>query len=206
MTRIRMTRAAVIILLMLILPTPDAARATQILPVNLEQIVSGASRIFTGTCVAVEDGVVPGTSIPVTAYTFSVSDPIKGDLEKTVVVRHLGVRRPRPQGDRMLVFRVPGMPVYREGQEVVLFLNPASSLGLSSPIGLSQGAFQIVRVDGKKMVQNGLGNKGLFLGIDAREFGTKWKLTPDQQTVVGSEGPMDYDLFLEVIRKMIVLP
>jgi hypothetical protein len=189
-----------------ILLVPLAARATQILPANLEQIVSESDRIFVGTCTAVRDGTIPETSIPFTEYTFSVDKPIKGNFGKTVIVRHLGVRRPRVIGDRTLVFRVPGMPVYREGQELMLFLHPDSSLGLSSPVGLSQGAFQIVEIDGERMVQNGFRNQGLFRGIDARSFAAKWKLSPDEKRIVGGEGPMDYGMFVEIVKKLLVEP
>ncbi len=183
---------------------PFVAHATRVKLVNLEEMVYGAHRIFLGTCVTVEDNTVPGTEIPVTTYTFSVLEPIKGEIKETVVLRQLGVRRPRVRSGKVLVFHVPGMPVYRVGQEVVLFLVADSPLGLASPVGLSQGAFTVVERQGKKMLKNGLQNAGLLNGLSQETNADKWKLSEDERTLLAiRKGPIDYELFMAVVKKIL---
>lgn len=190
----------------LILNSPDAY-ATKVKSVNLEQMVQGADRIFIGTCVAVEDGTVPGTEIPITTYTFSVSERIKGVMGGTLTVRQFGVREPRIQGDQALVQRIPGMPVYRVGQEVVLFLVSDSSLGLTSPVGLFQGAFTVEEREGKKVLQNGNQNLGLFKDLSKEESARKWKLSDEEADLFSvRKGPMDRTTFIGIIKKMATQP
>ena len=52
---------------------------------------------------------------------------------------------------------------YKQSGELLLFLNPVSSYGLTSPVGLEQGRFRILRDSkGGQYVVNGRGNLGLF--------------------------------------------
>ena len=183
------------------------AQATRIQLVNLEQMARKAERIFVGVCSAVEDGTLPGTDIPVTSYTFSVTEPIKGEVGDTLTIRQLGVRVPRVQGDKALIFRVPGMPVYREGQEVVLFLISDSSLGLTSPVGLSQGAFTVEERDGRKVLQNGIQNVGLFRDLSIDVSIQKWKLSEKEAELISvPKGPIDIETFTAVVKKMVIQP
>jgi hypothetical protein len=58
---------------------------------------------------------------------------------------------------------------YRKGQELVLFLNPATAHGLTSPVALEQGRFQVLRgVDGTARAVNGRANRGLLRGTETR--------------------------------------
>lgn len=183
------------------------AQATRIQLVNLEQMARKANQIFVGVCLAVEDSILPGTDIPVTSYTFSVTDRIKGELNDALTIRQLGVREPRVQGDKALIFRVPGMPVYREGQEVVLFLISDSSLGLTSPVGLSQGAFTVQERDGRKVLQNGIQNAGLFNSLSIDISIQKWKLSEKEAELISvPKGPVNLETFTAVVKKMVIQP
>lgn len=52
---------------------------------------------------------------------------------------------------------------YRKSGELLLFLNPVSPYGLTSPVGLDQGRFRILRDSkGKAVAINGRANLGLF--------------------------------------------
>ncbi len=125
----------------------------------------------------------------------------------TLTVRQFGVRQPRVQGDQALVFRIPGMPVYQVGQEVVLFLIADSSLGLTSPVGLSQGAFTIEERDGRKVLQNGNQNGGLFKDLSKEESMRKWGLTDEEADLFSvRKGPMDRTTFIGIIKKMATQP
>jgi len=52
--------------------------------------------------------------------------------------------------------RVPGVPQFEVGKRYVVFLPPASRLGFSTPVGLSQGMFTVKsNAKGEPMVGNG---------------------------------------------------
>jgi hypothetical protein len=123
-------------------------------PIGLEEMVAYSQRIFRGVCTAAEPaGSVAG--LPVTLYTFRILERIKGaDGERTVSFRQLGGEANSLQ-----------IPAYRVDEEYVLFLYPESEMGLTSPVGLLQGAFQVTRAteSGQTLVQNGVGNLNLYL-------------------------------------------
>jgi len=183
------------------------AYATKVKSVNLEQIVEEADRIFIGTCVAVEDGTLSGNGIPITLYTFSISERIKGAMGETLTIRQVGVRKPRVQGDQALVWRIPGMPIYRIGQELILFLAADSQLGLTSPVGFMQGTFTVEEREGKKVLENGFQNGGLFKNLSPETSIRKWGLTEEEVGLFSvKQGPIDHSTFLGVVRKMVAQP
>jgi hypothetical protein len=52
---------------------------------------------------------------------------------------------------------------YSKGDELLLMLGPVSQFGLTSPVGLEQGRFRVVRDrQGKATAVNGRANRGLF--------------------------------------------
>jgi hypothetical protein len=131
--------------------------ASQVRSIDLEQMTQRAARIFSGRCVATEvvfDATVGGR---VTVATFSVDRGVKGTPERTVTVRMLGASTgDRREGD------TAGVPAFRVGEEVVLFLYGESALGLTAPVGLGQGRFEIVTdKQGRKLALNDLANKNL---------------------------------------------
>jgi hypothetical protein len=55
---------------------------------------------------------------------------------------------------------------YRKGQDLLLLLNPTSSYGLTSPVGMEQGRFQVSRdKQGRVTAVNGHANVGLFSNL-----------------------------------------
>jgi hypothetical protein len=57
---------------------------------------------------------------------------------------------------------------YMKGEEMILMLGPVSQYGLTSPIGLDQGRFRVVREKGQVTAVNGRGNVGLFDSLAER--------------------------------------
>jgi hypothetical protein len=58
---------------------------------------------------------------------------------------------------------------YRKGQELVLFLNPTTAEGLTAPVALEQGRFQVMRTPGGNVqAVNGHANAGLLRGTEVR--------------------------------------
>jgi hypothetical protein len=114
-----------------------ALHATVIVPIEFRELVMTAPVIVHGQVVDVRAEWVDGRRSVETFVTVAASEYLKGDLGERMVFRvpggHLGRYR--------TVF--VGAPEFREGDEVVLFLQHR---GPSFPyiIGLSQGAFRVV--------------------------------------------------------------
>ena len=96
---------------------------------SLEELTRRADRIFVGTCVEVRH-VRSESGQPVTEITFRIIEPIKGVSADRIMIRQLGGQL---------------LPRYSVGQEVLLFLHPESPTGLTSPVGLGQGIFTVLR-------------------------------------------------------------
>lgn len=93
--------------------------------------------------------------------TLAVEDSLKGASTKEITFRQFiwDLRDISSQGG------------YRRGDELLLFLNRPTALGLTSPVGLDQGRFRVMTApDGGAVALNGSGNSGLLDGV--RESGT----------------------------------
>jgi hypothetical protein len=134
--------------------TVDAATVRLLL---LDEIIDTAAIAFQGTCTAnrVEQDTV--TNFIVTYTTFEVRDVIKGNVTATHVIKQIGGTL--PGGESGMI--VQGVPKFVVGEEYVVFLAGVSSLGFSSPVGLSQGRFE---------VQQGAAGKSIANGKDFREL------------------------------------
>lgn len=170
------------VLLALILSTQLLTTSAHhaVLQFNLEEMVATADKVFVGKCTAVketEEMIAQGI-MPVTYYTFVVSDKIKGDIPQTFTFKQLG-HQPRKlikgnktkdlvpmmggqiaDPDTMLVH---GMSYYKIGDEMMLMLIPNYMGELTYPVGLYQGAFYVTRTStGKPILKNSINNRGLF--------------------------------------------
>ena len=74
---------------------------------------------------------------------------------------------------------------YRKGEELLLMLVPTSTYGLTSPAGLEQGRFRIVRdSNGNATALNGRGNAGLFQQTAVRARAQGISLSARQSAVL----------------------
>ena len=138
------------------------AHASRVRPVNLEQMTQRADRVFAGRCVDVRTLKDPELGQVVTQVTFAVQRRAKGDLGGTVTIKLLGELDMDDRGARPPA----GLPGFRKGEEVVLFLYGDSRHGLTAPVGLGQGKFTIVKdPKGRPIALNGRGNQGLLAGL-----------------------------------------
>ena len=136
---------------------PQPLLASQVRAIGLEQMTQRAARIFSGRCTGT--GVVFDASLgrDVTVATFRVDRALKGVTGETVTVRMLGGAPADAPA---------GLPTFRTGEEVVLFLYGESPQGLSSPVGLGQGRFKVVTDKrGRRLALNDFGNKNLISGL-----------------------------------------
>ncbi len=168
--------------------------ATTVQTVNLFEMVRLADRVFWGTCQKMKTEQDATTGLRVTAYTFEVREGIKGvSAGETVVFRQIS------QGQKG--FGIPGLPQYHEGQEALLFLLADSRIGLTSPVGLSQGVFQVEKIQDFLAVSNSLGNRNLAHNVSA-ELAVGSGLTDHEQGTLQQENPIPLARFLSLVEKI----
>jgi hypothetical protein len=133
--------------------------ATQVIPVDFDQMTIKADKIFSGKVINIEvkKDYIPSRNayMPCTFYTFTILDKIKGSFaSNTITVRFMGGTMPNEK----LGVRVNGMPEFKMGEEVVLFLEGDNTL-YSPVIGFYQGRFttKVDKSTGSKMMFNFMG-------------------------------------------------
>jgi hypothetical protein len=101
-----------------------------------------------------------------------------------------------------------GKNAYLVGQRLLLFLPAASSLGLSSPIGHEQGQFHIRRdARGYEMVQNEMGNAGLFKNVATEAEKSGAGLNQAQMRVAATpRGPIALGDLVSLVEHLMLLP
>jgi hypothetical protein len=166
------SRTAILALALLLGLAVLPAQGALVAQMNLGEMTQNAATIARVTVLDVEQTSMSlgGGELPVTVYTLAVDDPIKGEFDtskgKAVIeVRMLGTVKNQPTVNGMQRLSVlPELPRLQTGHDYLLFATAPSAIGLSSPVGLGQGAFGIF-VDGKvEMAANELNNAGLFAG------------------------------------------
>lgn len=130
---------------------------------NFDELVQRAGRIFIGKVTAIDRGVT-AEGAPYIAYTFSVSESLKGNVGSTITIRQFGFGATQARSDGLIqAFKVPSMPAYKQGAEVLFLATAESRVGLSAPVGLFQGVFRLKRnADGEVVATNGSDNVNLF--------------------------------------------
>lgn len=128
-------RTLVAFLFPVLISLPSAA--TTVLKVPLEQMARDADLVVRGTVAGVASG--RGSRDPAaleTRVTIRVKSVLKGHATAPSLTVHL------PGGtDGKRTVRIPGMPGFRNGEEVVLFLEQVP--GGWIPAGLSEGKFSV---------------------------------------------------------------
>jgi hypothetical protein len=130
-----------------LLPCLFLLLASPVLPatvvrLDLPELAQRAGRIVLARCLSAsteraESGIE-------TRYRFAVDQIVKGDTSATVELLLPGGLL---DGVRT---RVPGMPDFAPGDEVVLFLSRAGGTGAVWPIGLGQGKYSVQRAGAAK--------------------------------------------------------
>jgi hypothetical protein len=174
-------------------PTGSASSSA---PLAVADLVGHSPQIVAGTVSAVTDHADPG-SVPFTEIQMNVDETVRGDAAKTLTFRQFGLQSPRPaENGRRYVGIVAGLPQYRVGEHVVLFLGPTSRLGLRTTTGLGQGRF----VQRGGVLVNETNNSGLFRGVN---FSKKHLNTKETSMVAVVQGGVAPDTFLGLIRRAV---
>ena len=108
------------------------SQALTVRAMSADELIARADRIVHARCVSVTT-TQQRANLVVSEITLAVAETLKGGVAERVVVRQLG-----GQWRRIV-------PTCAVGDEVVLFLHAPSRVGLTSPVGLSQGFLRVVR-------------------------------------------------------------
>lgn len=186
--------------LVIALALTSTAVATTVLPLDLEALTNAADRVFMGRVVAIRTGR-DGHGLPVTWTTFTVDEALKGTVPSTIEIKQIGVDAPLADG---AIYRIPALPRYRVGDEVILFLHPDSREGFTSPVGLGQGRFRIRREHGASVAENDVGNANLH--GSARAAVTRGAATRSGVTgasvATGTSAPIAVDDLITRVRAL----
>lgn len=162
-------------LLALLLTLSPTARATTLVPLDLDQLTDLASAVFTGTAVHSEVVSAEEGSFPFTFVTFQVESVLKGDVERQLTLRFQGGVTEK----RTVV--VHGMPQFETGETYLLFLD-GDGTAASPVLGWVQGQYRFAREarSGKEILVDWRGAP--LLGVDAHgrwQRGEPQDLDPD---------------------------
>jgi hypothetical protein len=142
-----------------------------ILKMDLGNLVGRAERVFRGEVVAVTEGTVSfgGTMLPTVTYRLKVIEAFKGDYlvkegQSYTEITMLAPVKRAASGNIRAFSKIPPLPELHVGQEYLLVSTAPSSLGLSTTVGIGQGAFKIFLLDKTEMAANELNNLGLYDG------------------------------------------
>src|SRR5262245_9479528 len=150
------------------------ARATTLIQMNLADLAGRADKIFRGTVVSAKPGTVQagGGQLPIVIYRLRVDEQFKGDFgegkqARIVEIRMVGGKEPPAQGDLRHFSPFRDVPQLEAGREYVLFTTRPSAVGLSTTVGLGQGAFTITGSGKSEEAVNAFGNVGLDRDLKA---------------------------------------
>jgi hypothetical protein len=171
--RIRGVVATVLCVLALLTLAPvrsQAQGAARTLPRGLDQLTEEADVIVHGYVLSTKVEPHPQLNNLMTIVVLmSVTDTYKGKSQKSVIFRQY-------------IWDLHGQlgaPEYHKGEELLLLLGPTSEYGLTSPVGLEQGRFRVLRDGkGKAVAVNGRGNLGLFDSVSQRAVARGLQLSP----------------------------
>ena len=163
---------------------------------NLADLVADAGVIVRGRIVSTQVEPHPEfSSLWTVVVTLQVDEVIKGQVGTSYSFRQF-IWDPRDRQDAA---------GYQKGQNVLLLLSTPSSSGLSSPIGLEQGRFQLSVDGGTLRATNGRNNAGLLNGVATRATAKGIRLMPRSAALLSAaqpQGPLPLDDLLTLIRQL----
>ncbi|MFQ5812620.1 MAG: hypothetical protein ACE5I2_05445 [Anaerolineae bacterium] len=184
------------LLLLLSAQPAQTQRGALILQQNLAELVEEAETIVVGHVLSARAEKHPQfKNLNTVVVTLRVSDVWKGAPGPTFTFRQY-VWDIRDVGTTL---------GYGKGQEVLLLLIKPSRYGLSSPAGLDQGRFRILRDrQGKRFVVNGYQNRGLFRGVSAqaRQKGIDLSSGPARLVETHQRGPVALDQLKTLVQQL----
>ncbi|MGH9729992.1 MAG: hypothetical protein ACRD4V_15560 [Candidatus Acidiferrales bacterium] len=141
----------------LLAPTSYAQSSASVAQANLDYLVRNAQTVVRGNVVsAVLQPDPQFSNLQTVVVTIQVAKTLKGQALPTLTFRQYVWNSKDVTG--------PGG--YHKAEQILLFLNPVSAYGLTSPVGMEQGQFRVLHDSkGNLYALNGRGNVGLFTNV-----------------------------------------
>ena len=167
----RQIRVFTLLAVAALMVTPLAA--TTLLQMDLGQLVQRSDRIFRGTVVDLEQGSISagGGELPIVVYRLKVEDRFKGDVDRVkgdiseIEIRMVGsIKSPAREGDFVRFDIARDVPRLSMGSDYLLFTTRPGTSGLSTTVGLGQGAFSVFSSNKEDFAVNQFDNLGLGFG------------------------------------------
>jgi hypothetical protein len=143
-------RPLLVSLFVVVLVCSQQAAATSVLPVSLQRMATTAELIFHGRAISNEVKLDEASGRVATFTTFEIIELVKGEAGPTHTIKQIGGQLSGSNVRQV----IHGVPRFSIGEEYVVFLPKASSLGFASPIGLAQGKFNVHRQNGEAVISN----------------------------------------------------
>ncbi len=173
------------------------AQALTVLQLNAEQMTHLSKWVFVGECTEVKTVRLRnvGKAIEV---TFAVEDMIKGPRQNTITYRQIASLQGEPSIGADL-------PTYEVGEESLVFLSEEGPKGLTAPIGIFQGKFDMVtNTNGTRYIRNGVNNKGLFVGLKKSPQFKSLKInTAEKNMIQQNGGALPLETFTSLVKKYV---
>lgn len=191
-------RLALLLLVLLLLTSPAAAQRGAITrPQNLAELVEEAEVIVRGEVLSAHVEAYPEfRNLWTVLVTLRVHETLKGSAPSTYTFRQFIW----DAGDRL---EAAG---YHKGQKLLLMLIAPNALGLSSPAGLEQGRFRIVRdAEGRETAVNGHSNAGLLHELSKHAARRGLVLSAQQEKLAAEHrsGPVPLQELRALIRQFV---
>lgn len=165
------------------------AEGSMVLKMDLADLALRADHVFRGTVLSVEPGTITagGAELPTVTYRLQVGEAFKGDYSDTKGIAEItmvgSLKEDTSNGSIRRFSHLPGLPDLVRGGDYVVFTTPPSAIGLSTTVGLGQGAFKLYfTADRQEMAVNEVNNAGLTDTIN---------------------GPVTYDTLADAIRQQL---
>ncbi|MGH9901416.1 MAG: hypothetical protein ACRD68_06335, partial [Pyrinomonadaceae bacterium] len=111
-------------------------------------------------------------------------------------IRMLGKMKPVRRGGLELHAALPKMPQLAVGETYLVFATRPSAVGLSTTVGLGQGAFRVSGQGKNETAVNEVNNRGLFRDMNVGAARARAGIA----TAASSDGPIPYDELARQIR------
>jgi hypothetical protein len=161
---------------------------------NLQQMCAAAGRIFRGTVLGVKDGTVTmgGSQIATVVYHIRVDEAFKGSFqsikgEPVAIIQTIRPAKTPQIGPVRRLSTFDDLPNFEHGHDYLILATTPSTAGLSTTVGLGQGAFKVGGKVGQEIAVNGNNNVGLYAGMNVAQV----------------RGPVAYSTLRSQIRNLV---
>jgi len=142
-----------------VLAATSAGAMTVARELTLDETVRGADRIVHATVTNVRTGR-DASGLAATWVTFDVDKAVKGESGRRLTIKQFGNS---DASSTTPIGRIPDLPMYSVGEEVVVFLRRESARGFTSPVGLETGIYHVRTEHGRRIAGRGADRSGIDL-------------------------------------------